>query len=282
MNKIGKSLALSALVLVAAGAGYIAIQSGITERDIEEFETRVAAVGAASPAPAFDGKRMATLPDPVRRYFDFVFPAQTPVYGVVRMASFGEFRRPQTEDFNHTTAHQVIATGVPALMFSATTPVMPGIWARAYDFFANGEMEMKAKVLSAVTVVDEQHTPELNRISLRRWLLESALFPAALLPGGPVTWEAIDDNSARAIVSWGDLRASMVAHFDPGGQMTHMSAEADGDLSTPYHGSGEHVTRSNYQRVGIQMIPMNFTVSRRAGGQLFPFFKGTVDAIAYE
>ena len=30
--------------------------------------------------------------------------------------------------------------------------------------------------------------------------------------------------------------------FGEVGEITHMVAEEDGDLSTPYHGSGEHVT----------------------------------------
>ena len=40
---------------------------------------------------------------------------------------------------------------------------------------ADGRMEMKARILGLVTVVDETGSPELDRISLRRWLLESPL-----------------------------------------------------------------------------------------------------------
>lgn len=267
---------LVALGLAVAGNAYL------TERDISRFEDRVAALGAQQPAPSFNPARVQALPEPVQRYLRFSFPGGSPTYRVVRLSASGQFRRPLTSDFNATSASQTIATGVPALMFSATTPIVPGVWARAYDFFANGEMEMKAKILSTLTVVDERQTPTLNAISLRRWLLESALYPAALLPGGPVTWEAVDQHSARAVVRWGGMRASMVAHFAADGRMTHMQAEADGDLSTPYHGSGEHVSRANYQRVGAQMIPMDFTISRMAGGRLHPFWQGRIDSIRFE
>ncbi|MEZ5738271.1 MAG: DUF6544 family protein [Burkholderiaceae bacterium] len=281
MNKVLKSAGLTALVLVATGAAYVAFQSRGTESDIQAFERRVAGIGADSPIPVFDPAAIATLPDPVQRYFRYTFQGRAPSYGVVRLGASGDFRRPLTEHFNPTTANQVIAAGVPALMFSATTPMLPGIWARAYDFFADGEMEMKAKILSAFTVVDESETPELNRISLRRWLLESALYPASLLPGGPVTWEAVDERSARAIASWAGMRATMIAHFDGEGRMTQMAADADGDLATPYHGSGEHVARSNYQLVGTQMIPLDFTISRMAGGKVYPFWQGTVQSISF-
>jgi hypothetical protein len=267
---------------LAALGGTVAISAHLTERDIATFETRVATLAQTQPAPAWDPAGLSALPEPVQRYLRFAFPDGAPPYTAVHLSASGQFRRPQTEGFNTTTARQVIAAGVPALMFSATTPVLPGVWARAYDFFADGQMEMKAKILSTLTVVDEKETPTLNEISLRRWLLESALYPAALLPGGPVRWEAIDDRSARAIVRWGGMQASLVAHFAPDGHMTHMQSEADGDLNTPYHGSGEHVARSDYQRVGGQMIPMAFTISRMAGGQLYPFWRGRVDSIRFD
>ncbi|MDD0839615.1 hypothetical protein PSQ40_13600 [Curvibacter sp. HBC61] len=277
-----RTVFVTLLACLAALALGVAYQYHLTERDIAGFEARVAAVGAQQPAPRLDARAVAGLPEPVQRYFRFVFPSGAPSYGVVRLSASGQFRRPLTQGFNPTGAQQVIAAGAPALMFSATTSIMPGVWARAYDFYAHGEMEMKAKVLSSLTVVDERQTPQLNQISLRRWLLESALYPAALLPGGPVTWEPVGPDSARAVVAWNGLRASLVAHFAADGRLTHMQAETDGDLTTPYHGSGEHVARSNYQAVGQQMIPLDFTISRQAGGQLYPFWKGRIDHITFE
>jgi hypothetical protein len=277
-----QTVALTLATCLAALGGTVALSVQQTERQITAFETRVAALAQTHAAPAWNAAGLDALPEPVQRYFRFTFPAGAPPYTAVHLSASGQFRRPQTEGFNPTTARQVIAAGVPALMFSATTPVLPGVWARAYDFFADGQMEMKAKILSTLTVVDEKETPTLNEISLRRWLLESALYPSSLLPGGPVRWEPIDAKSARATVTWGDMHASLVAYFAPDGHMTHMQSEADGDLNTPYHGSGEHVARSDYQLVDGQMIPMAFTISRMAGGQLYPFWRGRIDNIRFE
>ena len=282
MNRTIKIIGLAAAALGLVAAAAVAVQSASTESDITAFEDRVAAIAAAHPSPRASAAQLASLPAPVQRYFAFVFDGEAPVYSVVRLSASGDFRRPLTETFNGMSAAQVIAAGVPALMFSGTTSVFPGVWARAYDYFAEGRMEMKAKIFSAVTVVDERETPELNRISLRRWLLESALYPVSLLPGGPVTWEPVDEQRARAVVRWNGMQASMLAHFDERGRMTQMVTETDGDLATPYHGSGEHVARSDYQRVGTQMIPMAFTISRMAKGVLHPFFKGRIESIAFE
>ncbi|SHI00386.1 DUF6920 family protein [Marivita hallyeonensis] len=239
-------------------------------------------IARSAPAPVAAQAAISNLPEPVQRYFGFVFPDGIPETRLVRLTSEGQFRRPQTDGFSFTTSEQVIATNTPALMFSATTPILRGVWARAYDFFANGEMEMKAKVLSTITVVDEHETPELNVISLRRWLLESALYPHALLPGGPVTWEVIDGQTARAVVAADGLQSSMIVHFGETGGITHMVAEEDGDLNTPYHGSGEHVTRSDYRNVGGVMIPHAFVISRMAGSEIYPFFDAQIISIVFE
>ena len=162
---------------------------------IRQFEDRVAVLAATRPAPAPDPADLPRLPEPVQRYFRFVFPGPAPAYAVVRLSASGQFRRPLTQGFNATTAEQVIAAGVPALMFSATTPVLPGVWARAYDFYTNGEMEMKAKILSTLTVVDEKPPPRSTRSRCvggcwRARCIRPRCCPAARSAGKPSTTAA--------------------------------------------------------------------------------------------
>ncbi len=149
----------------------------------------------------------------------------------------GEFLHPKTSGLSPTTAIQTIAMDTPAVLFAATTPIIPGVWASEYDAYVDGHMVMKAKVLSAVSVVNEQPSLVLDQISLRRWLLGS---------------------------------------FDAKGGLIRFDAEVDGDLSTPNHGSGKHVEPSDYQLVRGMMVPMRFAVARSAGGKLFLFWQGRV------
>lgn len=176
-----------------------------TETDIDNHTNYVLAVSGQQPAPLYEPAEITSLPAPVQRYFRYTFNGTPKPYAAVEMTMEGDFRRPQNEGFAFTTAEQTAAINRPAFVFSATTPIIPGVWARAYDAFYDGQMEMKAKILSTLTVVDERETPVLNQISLRRWLLEAPLYPASLLPGGPVTWEAIDQYRARATVSHGGM-----------------------------------------------------------------------------
>ncbi len=271
---------------ILLGAGIVGIASHLTEREIAAHIATVHQVAKKNPALSLSDKdkaaAFAALPAPVQRYLTFAVPNRETRPHLVQLTASGDFRRPLQEGFEPTTAAQTIAVNTPALMFDATTPILPGLWARAYDFFAEGKMQMRAKIASTLTVMDESATEALNRTSLRRWLLESPLYPTALLPGGPVRWEAIDDTRARAIVSGFGLEASLVATFRPDGSLASFAAEQDGDLTTPYHGSGEHVTRDDYRLVSGLMIPHLFQISRSKGGKLYPFWTGNITAIRFE
>ncbi|WP_434355510.1 hypothetical protein NF212_10910 [Parasalinivibrio latis] len=263
-------------------AGTVMLFTYNTEADISRHTDYVLSVSEQLPATQYDPEKFDALPAPVQRYFHFTFIEPAKRFNAVEMTMEGDFRRPQQSTFAFTTAEQTAAVNSPAFVFSATTPIIPGIWARAYDAFYNGEMEMKAKILSTLTVVDERETPELNRISLRRWLLEAPLYPSALLPVGLVTWEAIDEYHARATVNHDGMSASMVAKFREDGSLESFAAEKDGDLNTPYHGSGEHVLREDYRLVNGMMIPHRFVISRAADGKVYPFWKGEVSAISFK
>jgi hypothetical protein len=271
--------AIAAPLMALAGA--VGIGTLMTEQEIAGHAARVAEIGRLHPAQPASPAALAALPEPVQAYLRFALPGPLRPLHSVAIAEAGEFRRPLTEGFAPTTAEQTIAVGTPALMFAATTPLLPGLWARAYDAYAAGEMRMRAKILSTVSVVDERETEALNRTSLRRWLLESPLYPMALLPGGPVRWEAVDATRARAIVAAHGLEASLVATFRADGSLERFDAETDGDLTTPYHGSGEHVTRTDYRLVDGMMIPMGFVIARAAGGRTYPFWRGRVTRIAF-
>lgn len=274
---------LGAAAVAVVSVGVVGLQSRATDAEIRAFE---ATVIETAPSPrSIDGNAasLEALPAPVQRYFGFVFPQgiDTPPRWVTFEQS-GQFRRPLTDGFQPTTARQVIATASPDLVFSADTPLWGPIWATAYDAYIDGEMEMEARLLSTVSVMHETSSPALDRMSLRRWLLETPVNPFALLPGGLVEWEAIDDNSARAVVAAHGHVASLIATFDDRGALTSFHAEEDGDLTTPYHGSGEHVLRADYRDVDGVRLPMRFEVSRMADGVLYPFWSGEIGMVVFE
>lgn len=267
--------------VIAAMVATVAVLAGRTAAEVQALRTQVLAQAAAHPAPPWQPAALASLPAPVQRWAAYTFRAAPPAHAWVDYQMRGDFRRPLTTTFQPTTARQLAAIGVPAMVFDATTPVFGLLWARAYDGFVDGHMTMRAAILSALTVMDEPPSATLDRISLRRWLIESAMYPAALLPGGPVRWEAVDARHARAVVRLGAVQATLMATFADDGRLLQFDAEQDGDLGTPYHGSGEQFVRDDDRLVQGMMIPHRFRVARVAGGKTYPFWQGEITALRY-
>ncbi len=276
-----KTFALSLLGLSIAFSLFIGYSDHSMKQTIQNFEQHI--IASAQPFPPPCAPEIQALPQPVQRYFSFTFPNGFPAqkqYVVVKMQ--GMFRRPLNESFEPTTARQVASFIQPDMVFSASTPILGPIWADVYDRFIDGEMQMEAKLLSAFSVVHEDKNPSLNQISLRRWLLESPTYPMALLPGGIVTWHAIDDTHALAVASAYGIKAELIATFGPNGELLSFDATAPGDLTTPYHGSGERVSRSDFQLVDNIRLPMSFEISRVGKDAIvYPFWRARITDIHF-
>ena len=285
MSPIRKRLLVAAagVAILAGGLGlFVAASSAATEAMIDGHIDTVLESARTGVPPTIDDAAMATLPAPVQRYFRFAFRGTPRPTRGVRIRLAGMFRRPGSETWTTGEAEQYVSVTEPAFVFAATFPLMPGVWARAMDAYAGGEMDMKVRVMSAITVVDAVDEPALNETSLMRYLIESPLFPTALLPGGPVRWEPIDDDRARAVISRDGVEGRFVVTFAADGAITRFDAEADGSLDQGFHGSGEHATRSDYREVDGVMIPMRFEIARVIDGEIQPFWRGEVTDIQFD
>jgi hypothetical protein len=275
MKKLIKYCLIVVAIVVVSLVGIVGVSTYLTENSISGYMTKVEDVGQQNIVSHKKSEDWEHLPAPVKKYFEFTFPEAIPAYGSVKMQMQGQFRLPLKENFNTTSAEQAISINKPALMFKATTPVMNVLWAVAYDAYIDGQMEMKAKICSTYTVMQED-SPMLSQISLQRWLLESPLYPLALLPDGPVKWEAIDEHRAKAVVEHYGQKAELVATFRDDGSLKSFESLQDGDLTTAYHGPGEYVEREDYRLVQGMMIPHKFSIARRANNQLYPFWQGHI------
>lgn len=268
-------LLVSAACAVLAGTAYAVV--GAWHRGaIDTAIHRVLDTGrAARLAPAVP----AGLPAPVARYFDFVFQGGPPRFlRTVRLRQQGEFRRPGATDWAPMAVEQYASPADPAFVFTGTTPILPGVSARATDAYVDGRMDMKVTVLWAITVVDEEGGT-LDRTSLMRFFIEAPLYPTALLPGPHLRWEPIDGDHARAVVlADGKPIGAYRATFAADGALLELWSEDDGDAATAarFHGAGEVGRRGDYRPVDGVMVPHAFTLARRFGDRVEPFWTGTV------
>lgn len=82
-------------------------------------------------------------------------------------------------------------------MWDARIRSAPLLDVRVRDSYLGGAA-MLGKLAGVVPVVDRAGSPELASGALLRYLAELPWLPMALLPGGGLSWQAVDDSTARA------------------------------------------------------------------------------------
>jgi len=91
------------------------------------------------------------------------------------------------------------------------------------DKFENGKVEMLIKILSLFPVVNARKNEKLNQATLQRYLAEIVWFPSAAL-SPCITWEGIDDFSAKARMYVNGTNGSGIFYFNENGDFTKFSA----------------------------------------------------------
>lgn len=117
---------------------------------------------------------------------------------------------------------------------------------RARDMYLDGKGHMTVKVASLFPVVDATGE-KMDRGSMMRYLSEMVWFPSALL-GDNISFQAVDDRSARVSLTDHGRTATATMFFDGEGRLTdlvakrHRILDESCDLetwSTPITGYGE-------------------------------------------
>lgn len=230
---------VAAVVAVALGRRR---ESRATERDVG----RLFAAARERPARDRTGDTVADLPAPVRRYFDTVFEDGPPPGGAVRVEQEGTLRLggPDSPWEPFTATHHA-TTRCPGFVWDATVGVLPGMSVRVRDSFVGGAGAARVTLFGALPVAGAASSPELNEAELQRYLAEAVWYPTTLLPGNGVTWEPVDDRTARATLACGETTASLDFHFS--------SADGEGLEVERVH------TDRRYRRVDGEFEPTPWT-----------------------
>jgi len=270
---------LAAAVAATAVGSYI-WRRGVARRE-DALIRRIRLARDTTERP-FQRSDLAELPPPVARYLAFAIPDGQRRIRVAGVRWAGDMRLQPGAEWRPFTAEQRFTVSPPGFVWDARVRMMPVIPVRVRDSYVAGEGQMLGRIAGVVNVVNKGGTREMASSALVRWLGEAAWFPTAFLPGDGVTWQPVDDSTARATVTDGDIRVSGDFRFAPTGEITAMTAVRYRDVNgtgveTPFEGRYDGFER----RQGV-MVPQSAEVAWLVPEGRFAYWRGRPTGIAYD
>jgi hypothetical protein len=141
----------------------------------------------------FDISRLATVPEPARRYLEHAIAPGTPLATAVRLRMHGEIKLGRWCPFR---AEQVIHAD-RGFVWAATVPLFGIPLIRGFDRLEEGVGEMRWTLFGIVPVMTASG-PDITRGAVGRLQAESIWLPSVLVRDD-VRWTATDPDHAAAL-----------------------------------------------------------------------------------
>lgn len=232
----------------------------------------------------FDQRELESLPEPVQRYFLAALKDGQPLVKAVTIEHSGTFNMSETgEQWKPFTSIQQVKTHRPGFIWNGRITMLPGLTVDVHDAYVAGEGILHAALFGLVTVADMRGTPEMAQGELMRFLAEATWYPTALLAGPGVQWEALNDSSAKAMLSDGETSVELLFVFNEEGLIDQVYADsryrsvAGKLVATPWSGRFW-----NYEVRNGMRVPLDGEVTWILPEGPKPYWRGRITAITHQ
>jgi hypothetical protein len=273
----------SLLVFALIVLGLAVFGAARWNRATERLQARLEA-GRHAPEPGrVDFGELDPLPAPVRRYFRAVLTEGAPLVAAATVRHVGTFDMGETSpQWKPFRSRQRVVTRARGFVWSGVVALLPGVPVRVHDAYVGGDGLLHAALLGVVPVV-EMAGSDVSEAELTRFFAEAVWYPTALLPSQGVRWDAIDERSARATLTDGAHRLTMLFRFGADGLIESVRADARGRavagrvVPTPWEGRWSN----HAQRDGMR-VPLTGEVAWLLPEGDKPYWRGTIESLRYE
>lgn len=230
---------------------------------------------------SFSPDMVAGLPEPAQRYFLYTIAEGAPLRTIAVIEMEGQLGRGDRNEarYDPMQARQILAPP-HGFVWQVRAGAIGGSDAATPD-----TSWTRFRLFGLVPVVRISDDPDHFRSAFGRTVAEAAFWtPAALLPGPNVRWEALDADSARAIVTFAGLEQSVDISVDVQGQPTSVVIERWSDVNAakvyqlqPFGG-----TTADFREFDGYRLPTRIEGGNWFGtDDYFPFFKARVTSITF-
>lgn len=223
-------------------------------------------------------KNLKGLPAPVQRWLKISGVVGKEKSRTVRVKQKIAMRLEEGKPWMPAEAEQFFAVDEPGFVWKVRVKMAPLLYLTGRDMYYGGHGYMKIKILSLFTVADAAAGKEIDQSTMLRYLGESASFPSmALSPY--IKWEAIDDYSARAVMSYQGITASGVFTFDDEGNMACYRAKRYMNNKGSYVLGDFYAVMSGHKDIKGIRIPTRWEAGWKLESGDFTWFKSELTEV---
>jgi hypothetical protein len=212
-------IALALLVsLVAVVAAALILGAHRWNSETQELRARLDAARVRVRPQTVAFSEIVGLPAPVQRFFRAALREGQPMVAEVRVRHRGTFNIGEAADqWKPFTSDQKVVAQRPGFDWNGRIAMMPGLPVRVHDAYIAGEGLLHASLLGLFSLANVQGTGDMAEGELMRFLAEAAWYPTVLLPSQTVHWEPVDDRSAYATLTEGNIAVTLLFAFNESG-----------------------------------------------------------------
>lgn len=270
---------LIAPILLLLGVVVLAVLL-LMDRRADQLEWQSLASLQPVTPKVFSPAMVADLPAPAQRYFAYTIEPGASLMPVAEIEMVGQFSLGTKDDpaYQQMQARQILAAPDGFVWSMRTTDGMPlsgsdsGRWTRFRLFWLIPVARLGG---------DADHT----RSAFGRYVAEAVFWtPAALLPVPGVSWQAVDEDTARVTVRHRSLEQAVDVTVDAQGQPVEVSfqrwSNANADKVHRLQPFGGYL--SDFRRVGGYRLPFRVEAGNMFGTEdYFPFFIADITEIRF-
>lgn len=231
---------------------FIIISGQIFHHQINQEGTALLEAAIQEESDIITEKDLEGLPEPVQRYLRFAQVVGKRKVSTVRLKQTGSIKMASGQEWTDIKGTQYFSINPPALVWKGEA-ASGLISITAKDSFTAGKGHMQIKLFSTFTIGDETG-PSMDQGAFIRFLSEIMWFPTAFL-SDYITWEAIDEHSARIFAEIEGQKISAVCYFDTQGRLINFKTLRYRSTDTGPILTDWEVTISDYKEFNGIIIP---------------------------
>lgn len=265
-------------IIVLAGITAIGAGSYIFKKDFRAAGKDVLANSSMTQETVTEAD-LADLPGTVQRYLRYTGIVGKERINTVRLEQKGALRQTPEDSWKDITAIEYFSVNPPAFVWMGQMAAGPFSIVSARDSYSDERGRMLIKMLGIKTIGDVQGE-EIDHSSLVRYLNEMMWFPTAFLNDN-ISWEPIDDNSARVTVTDGNRSASAVLCFDEKGALTNFIGDRYHEVNGVYVKDTWETPMTEYGEFNGLKLPVKGEAIWKMSGGDFSYISLEITGIEY-